>query len=337
MPVVAVVNRKGGSGKSTLATHLAAYCAHNGIPVMLGDVDNQQSDPGLAEAARRASRRPRAAPIVGWTVDPRSVLRAPSGVTHVVLDTPGGLRGFDLARVVMSADVILMPVCNSVFDRESAADCYAELKTLPRVASGRCQVAAIGMRLDARTKADEVLKDWADKQKLALHRRAARDAGLRALRRARPDAVRPAAPPRSQADLVQWQPILTGWSRCCALWSHPLSPRSLLPPRRHPTAHAPTASSRPRPRCWCTAKSLSPSRALPRRQPPNPRRRGPAPSRVWATGSNLWAWPGCCSAERPLPRRPAPARHQRLAQRSSLVSLVPSKLRLAIKPALVST
>ena len=43
MPVVAIVNRKGGSGKSTLATHLAAYCANQGLPVMLGDVDRQQS------------------------------------------------------------------------------------------------------------------------------------------------------------------------------------------------------------------------------------------------------------------------------------------------------
>ena len=136
MPVVAVVNRKGGSGKSTLATHLAAHCAHSGISVMLGDVDKQQSTQAWLRL-RAAQPLSTPSPIVGWTVDPRSVLRAPSGVTHVILDTPGGLRGFDLARVVMFADVILMPVCNSVFDRESAADCYAELMTLPRVASGR--------------------------------------------------------------------------------------------------------------------------------------------------------------------------------------------------------
>ena len=43
MSVIAVVNRKGGSGKSTLATHLAAHFANSGVPVMLGDVDRQQS------------------------------------------------------------------------------------------------------------------------------------------------------------------------------------------------------------------------------------------------------------------------------------------------------
>ena len=82
----------------------------------------------------------RAGEISGLSRDGTRKLRAPPGVSHVILDTPGGLRGLDLARVVAIADAILMPVCNSVFDRESAADCYAELMALPRVASGRCKV-----------------------------------------------------------------------------------------------------------------------------------------------------------------------------------------------------
>src|SRR5262245_14900049 len=160
MPVIAVINRKGGSGKSTLATHLAAYCATTGKRVMLGDVDRQQSTQAWLKL-RTARNLPDSAAIQGWAIDPKNVLRVPAGVTHVILDTPGGMRGFDLARIVMNADVVLMPVCNSVFDRESAAECFAELKTLPRVASGRCKVAAIGMRLDARTKAADVLAAWA--------------------------------------------------------------------------------------------------------------------------------------------------------------------------------
>src|SRR4051812_12864691 len=122
MPVIAVINRKGGSGKSTLATHLAAYCATNGMPVMLGDVDRQQST--RTWLRRREKRQaPRSSPIAGWAIDPKIALRPPAGITRVILDTPGGMRGFDLARVVMFADAILMPVCNSAFDRESAAEC----------------------------------------------------------------------------------------------------------------------------------------------------------------------------------------------------------------------
>jgi len=165
MPVIAIVNRKGGSGKSTLATHLAASFANRGVAVMLGDVDRQQSTQGWLRM-RSAADLPKSAPIVGWAVDPKRVLRPPAGVSLVVLDTPGGLHGFDLARVVAFADVILMPVCNSAFDRESAADCHAELMALPRVASGRCKVAAVGMRLDARTRSVETLEAWARDRKI---------------------------------------------------------------------------------------------------------------------------------------------------------------------------
>ncbi|HEV7575978.1 MAG TPA: ParA family protein [Caldimonas sp.] len=206
MPVIAVVNRKGGSGKSTLATHLAAHFANCGVPVMLGDVDRQQSTQSWLRS-RSLRHLPRSAPIVGWAVDPKRVLRPPAGVRHVILDTPGGLRGFDLARVVAFADVVLMPVCNSIFDRESAADCFNEMMALPRVASGRCKVAAIGMRLDARTRAAEVLQAWARGLKLPF---------IGVLREAQtyvrcveqgltvfdlPDA-------QAQADTAQWKPIV---------------------------------------------------------------------------------------------------------------------------------
>ena len=157
MPVVAVVNRKGGSGKSTVAAHLAAWCARQQLAVMLGDVDRQQSS--RTWLRRRDPSLPLIAP---WAMDHKNALRVPTGITHVVLDTPGGLHGFDLARVVMFADAILMPVCGSVFDRESAAACHAELMTLPRVASGRCKLATVGMRIDARTKAGETVRTWSE-------------------------------------------------------------------------------------------------------------------------------------------------------------------------------
>lgn len=166
MPVIAVLNRKGGSGKTTLATHLAGYCARQRLPVMLGDVDRQKSAQVWLKL-RSAHGDAEYPAILGWAIDPKNVLRAPVGVNHVVLDTPGGLRGFDLARVVAFADAILMPVCNSVFDRESSADCHAELMSLPRVASGRCKVAAVGMRVDHGGADNEVLEAWAERHAIA--------------------------------------------------------------------------------------------------------------------------------------------------------------------------
>jgi chromosome partitioning protein len=160
MPVIAVVNPKGGSGKSTLATHLAGHGAALGLPVMLGDADKQKS---TLVWLRRRTTEPLAAkaPIVSWVVDSNKILRPPSNVTHVVLDTPAGLQGHELVRAVMAADAVLIPVCDSAFDRDAAAQCWAELQHHPRVTSGRCRVAAVGMRIDTRTRSHETLQAWA--------------------------------------------------------------------------------------------------------------------------------------------------------------------------------
>jgi chromosome partitioning protein len=156
MPTIAIVSRKGGSGKSTLATNLAAYFALQSVSVTLGDLDHQQS------MRVWLKRRPSAAPVINaWVGNANGAVRPPPGTTNLVLDTPGGLHGLELAKVAMIADAILIPVSGSVFDRESASDCWAELRQHPRVKSGRCAVAAIGMRLDARTHAEEVTQDWA--------------------------------------------------------------------------------------------------------------------------------------------------------------------------------
>lgn len=159
MPVIAVVNRKGGSGKSTLATHVAVWMSRRGEKVMLGDVDRQRST--VPWLRRRAAQVVSGEPLQGWATDPRNVLRPPSGVRHVVLDTPGGMQGFDLGRVAMYADILLLPLCDSLFDRESAAGCLEELRAHPRVSSGRVQVGVVGMRLDWSGYAEGRLREWA--------------------------------------------------------------------------------------------------------------------------------------------------------------------------------
>ncbi|MGE4241106.1 division plane positioning ATPase MipZ [Ramlibacter sp.] len=202
MPVIAVVNRKGGSGKSTFAAHVAAWCARQGHAVMLGDVDRQQSSRGWLR--RRPPELPSIAP---WALDQKNMLRVPTGISHVVLDTPGGLHGFELARIVMFADAIVMPVCASVFDRESAAACHAELMTLPRVSNGRCRLATVGMRVDGRTNAAEVIRQWSaglDVPLLGVLRET--QLYVRSLEKGLTIFDLPASV--AATDLAQWQPIL---------------------------------------------------------------------------------------------------------------------------------
>lgn len=157
MATVAVLSRKGGCGKSTLATHMAAWLATRGTAVTLGDIDHQQS------ARTWLGYRPAAAaPIGAWVGNANALTRPPLGSPNMVLDTPGGLHGLALFKVVMLADAIIIPVCSSAFDRESSAACWEELRAHPRVRSGRCRVACVGMRLDSRTDAEEVTRAWAE-------------------------------------------------------------------------------------------------------------------------------------------------------------------------------
>lgn len=204
MPVIAVVNRKGGSGKSTLAAHIAAWCSRRGSAVMLGDVDRQQS------ARTWLKRRDPALPAIApWAVDQKNMLRVPTGITHVVLDTPGGMHGFELARVVMFADAIIMPVCNSMFDRESAAACHAELMAMPRIASGRCKLVTVGMRIDGRTNAVQTLKAWSENLGVPFLG-ALRETQLYVKSLERGMTIFDLPPQMAATDLKQWEPIL-GW------------------------------------------------------------------------------------------------------------------------------
>jgi chromosome partitioning protein len=237
MPVIAVINRKGGSGKSTLATHIAAWCAHQGLAVMLGDADRQQSSRSWLRIRQQLG--PELPAIAAWSVDQKNVLRVPSGISHVVLDTPGGLHGFELAKIVMFADALVMPVCNSIFDRESAAACHAELLALPRVASGRCQVSVVGMRVDTRTRAAQTLQDWAEALPLRyLTSLRETQRYVQAIEKGQTVFDLPAS--QGAADVAQWQPILA--------WLAPLlrpsaaandaASASIIPPTLQPALQA---------------------------------------------------------------------------------------------------
>lgn len=331
MPVIAVVNRKGGSGKSTLAAHLAAWCAHQGHAVMLGDVDRQQSTRSWLR--KRTESLPAIAP---WTVD-QNILRVPAGITHVILDTPGGLHGFDLARMVMFADVILMPVCGSAFDRESAADCHAELMALPRVATGRCKVASIGMRIDTRTRTPQVLKEWATglgMPFLGVLRES--QTYVQCLERGMTLFDLPAD--RVPTDLRQWEPIL-GWLR----------PQLALNPAAataasHPPASGATAGTTALPSRASAAPANLPSRLLAARPATPPAApAGLRPQAMASTSAPVTPAPATApAASRLLASRPVPAVTRlnnnprvldRVASNGVLRAAAPAPLRAAEAPA----
>ena len=199
MPVIAVINRKGGSGKSTLATHLAAWLAHEGLSVLLGDIDRQQCT--RAWLKRRDAHLPA---IVPWAMDKGSILKKPSGITHVVLDTPGGLHGSRFKEVVKLADKVLVPLQPSIFDMFATRDFLDELAASRHAQS--LQIGIVGMRVDARTIAADKLQEFVQTLGLPVLGNL-RDTQNYVHLAARGLTIFDVAPARGARDLEQWQPL----------------------------------------------------------------------------------------------------------------------------------
>ncbi|MBN9411438.1 MAG: ParA family protein [Burkholderiales bacterium] len=202
MPVVVVANPKGGVGKSTLATNVAGYFASQGHAVMLGDADRQQSSRlwlGLRPAAARR--------IETWDVSADFIVRPPKGVTHVVLDTPGGLHGWRFNDVMKLADKVIVPLQPSIFD------IYATRAFLDELAEHRkasaLQVGIVGMRVDSRTLAADRLRDFVEGLGLPVLGYL-RDTQNYIHLAARGLTVFDVAPGRVERDLEQWRGI-TDW------------------------------------------------------------------------------------------------------------------------------
>lgn len=148
MKAFLVANPKGGSGKSTLATNLAGYFANQGHEVMLGDIDRQQS------SREWLGIRPFELPTIDtWEIGHDNIARPPKGTSHVVLDTPAGLHGKMLERVLKLSTRVIVPVQPSMFDMLATRHFLTELLSEKAVRKGKADVAVIGMRVDARTRA----------------------------------------------------------------------------------------------------------------------------------------------------------------------------------------
>ena len=198
MPVIVVANPKGGVGKSTLSTHVAGYYASRGHAVMLGDADRQQSSRlwlGLRPAAAR--------PIQTWDVGDDRIAKLPKGVTHVVLDTPAGLKGSRLRDALQHADKVLVPLQPSIFDIYATSSFIDEL----RVQGGKgLQIGLVGNRVDARTLAADRLRDFV--QSLGLPVLAyLRDTQNYVHLAAHGLTIFDVAPSRVERDLTQWQEL----------------------------------------------------------------------------------------------------------------------------------
>lgn len=197
MPVVVIASAKGGVGKSTLATNVAGFWAHAGVPVLLGDVDPQQS--AQLWLSQRPSHVP---PVTPWSVRPHYIVRPHDDAQAAVLDTPAGLDSGRLRSAMRVADAVLVPMQAGLFDRAATE---AFLQILQEIQDYRSfQIGLVGMRMASRTLATAQLEEYLQGLGLpvvAMLRQTQNYVQLAA----QGLSIFDAAPSRVRKDLAQWQ------------------------------------------------------------------------------------------------------------------------------------
>ncbi len=147
MKSILIANPKGGSGKTTLSVNIAGFLANRGERVAMLDLDRQKS------ATLWVSTRPRELPEI-------TTLESKKGEGHLidslVIDSPAGLHGKNLAHAIKLAKKIIVPISPSLFDLHASRDFLRLLAD----ASRKSQIGVVGMRMDARTHAAAALENF---------------------------------------------------------------------------------------------------------------------------------------------------------------------------------
>jgi len=198
MQVIVIANPKGGVGKSTISTNLAGYFASRGDKVMLGDIDKQQSSRSWL-----GLRPPHLPQITSWEIGDDRIAKPPKGATHIVLDTPAGLKGKRLDSVLKHADKVIVPLQASIFDI-LATDEF--LKKLAK-REGKYDVGIVGMKVNMRTHSADLLARYVGDLGLPVLG-FLRDTQNYVHLAAQGATLWDAAPSKVEKDLDQWSDLL---------------------------------------------------------------------------------------------------------------------------------
>ena len=202
MKTVLIANPKGGSGKTTLATNLAGYLADRGERVLLVDLDRQRS------ATDWLMRRPDELPTIrGWNSQLDRKAMGETKPEWLVVDSPAGMHGDKLTNALKRAERVIVPVQPSAFDMAATSHFLEILRAEKSVRKAKIEVAMIGMRVDARTRAAAELEAFLDEAGFPVLT-LLRDAQIYVQAANEGLSLFDMAPSRAARELEQWQPLL---------------------------------------------------------------------------------------------------------------------------------
>ncbi|MDO9054185.1 MAG: ParA family protein [Gallionella sp.] len=151
METILIANPKGGSGKTTLSVNIAGYLANQGRRVAILDLDRQKS------ASLWIAARPADLPEI---VTLESSKGEDCLTDTLVIDSPAGLHGKNLARAIKLAHKIIEPVSPSLFDLNASRDFLTILADEKNVRKGKNEIGVVGMRMNPRTRAATLLENF---------------------------------------------------------------------------------------------------------------------------------------------------------------------------------
>jgi len=151
---IVISNAKGGCGKTTIATNIASNYASKGKVVRLFDYDtqgssinwnNRRSDQYNEIDAVDAARRPGNHMTRSWQ------MRVPVETDVVVIDTPAGIDGTELASMLQENDFLVIPVLPSPIDIQATAYFIRDILLIGKARKKQIRIAVVANRVRKNT------------------------------------------------------------------------------------------------------------------------------------------------------------------------------------------
>ena len=125
----------------------------------------------------------------------------------LVVDSPAGMHGDKLTNALKRAERVIVPVQPSAFDMVATRSFLEALRAEKLVRKAKIEVAMIGMRVDARTRAAAELSAFLDEAGFPVLT-LLRDAQIYVQAAGEGLSLFDMAPSRAVRELEQWQPLL---------------------------------------------------------------------------------------------------------------------------------